>query len=106
MRRVLKPGGMLLVTTHGIASLRRQVEAGAMIPSVAVECSEALYRTGFWYAEVFGEQGDHGVASADWGMAYMTPEWLLARILPSWRVLLYEPARLDANQDLYLLERR
>ena len=71
-----------------------------------MRCSEALYRRGFWFAHAFGEDGDHGVVSPDWGMAYATPEWLLARLLPDWSALLYEPARLDANQDLYVLERR
>jgi len=106
MRRLLRPGGRLVLTTHGIASLGRQLESGAMSAEVSRSCSEALYRRGFWFAEVFGEAGDHGVVSSDWGMAYMTPEWLLARVLPDWTTLLYEPARLDANQDLYVIERR
>ena len=106
MRRLLRPGGLLVVTTHGLSSLGKQIESGAMVRDTALACSEALYRSGFWYADVFGEEGDHGVVSQEWGMAYMTPEWLLSRLLPSWRALLYEPARLDANQDVYVLERR
>jgi hypothetical protein len=39
-------------------------------------------------------------------MAFMTPEWLLSRALPDWSALLYEPGRLGANQDVFVLERR
>ena len=106
MHRLLRPGAVLLFTTHGIASIGRQTAAGALGPEDAARCSEALYRRGFWFAQVFGKKGDHGVVSSDWGMAYATPEWLLARLLPGWSARLYEPARLDANQDLYVLERR
>jgi hypothetical protein len=31
---------------------------------------------------------------------------LESRLLSAWRALLYEPGRLDANQDVYVLERR
>jgi SAM-dependent methyltransferase len=106
MRRLLRPGGRVVLTTHGIASIGSQVRSGAMLPEVALRCSEALYRVGFWFTEVFGEEGDHGVVSGEWGMAYMTPEWLLPRVQPDWFTVLYEPARLDGNQDLYVLERR
>jgi SAM-dependent methyltransferase len=104
--RVLRPGGHLLLTTHGLASVARHLRTGAMIPADGIRCAEALHRTGFWFVPVFGEAGDFGVRDAGWGMAYMTPEWLVARMLPTWSLLLYEPGRLDANQDVYLFERR
>jgi hypothetical protein len=66
-----------------------------MVREAALTCSEALHRSGFWYAKVFGEDGDHGVINPAWGMAYMTPEWLLSRLLPAWRALLYEPCALE-----------
>jgi SAM-dependent methyltransferase len=106
MHRLLRPGGVLLFSAHGVASIGRQTAAGSLIPEDALSCSEALHRRGFWFARAFGEEGDHGVVSEDWGMAYATPEWLLTRLLPAWSARLYEPARLDANQDLYVLERR
>ena len=40
-----------------------------MVREAALACSEALHRSGFWYAEVFGEDGDHGVINPAWGMA-------------------------------------
>ncbi|MGH2945591.1 MAG: class I SAM-dependent methyltransferase [Solirubrobacteraceae bacterium] len=106
MFRVLRPGGLLLTTTHGLASVARQLRTGAMVPVDGVRCTEALQREGFWFSPVFGEEGDFGVRDPGWGMAYMTPEWLVTRMLPTWSLLLYEPGRLDANQDVYLFERR
>lgn len=106
MRRVLRPGGRLLMTTHGVRSLVVHVECGALGREDAHRCSTELQRCGFSFLDVFGEAGDDGVSSPEWGNAYFTPEWLMARILPSWAVVLYEPGRLDSNQDLYVLEKR
>jgi hypothetical protein len=35
----------------------------------------------------------------------MSPEWLVSHALPRWRLRLFEPTRLEQNQDLYVLER-
>ena len=35
----------------------------------------------------------------------MSPEWLLAKLTPRWRVVLFRPGRVELNQDLYVLER-
>ena len=40
----------------------------------------------------------------DWGTAYFTPEWLLARTSGTWRVGAYHPGRVEDHQDLYVLE--
>jgi SAM-dependent methyltransferase len=106
MRRLLRPGGLLLLTTHGLASVSNQLRSGEMIPGNGVRCAEALHRAGFWFTPAFGDEGDFGVRDSGWGMAYMTPEWLVARTLPTWSLLLYAPGRLGVNQDVYLFERR
>ncbi|MGH2847011.1 MAG: hypothetical protein ACRDL0_13500, partial [Thermoleophilaceae bacterium] len=66
----------------------------------------ALNEGGFWYAAEFGEMGDHGVANPDWGTAFLSAEWMLAAVTPQWRVAFFRPGRVEANQDLYVLERR
>ena len=76
-------------------------------PEQLDEVREALYEHGFWYAAEFGEAGDHGVANPDWGTAFLSPEWLLARAdarSGGWRC--FRPGRVEGNQDLYVLERR
>jgi SAM-dependent methyltransferase len=105
MRRVIRPGGRLLITTHGEHTIAHTDQAGVRTVEQLEQVRDALFRHGFWYAAEFGEAGDHGVANPDWGTAFMTPEWLLARLTPEWRVAVYRPGRVEGNQDLYVLER-
>jgi hypothetical protein len=36
----------------------------------------------------------------------MTPDWLLARATPRWRLAQFAPGRVEDAQDLFVLERR
>jgi len=106
MRRVLEPGGRLLLTTHGEATLAHAERAGTREPEQLAEIRGALYRDGHWFTVEFGEAGDHGILDPGWGTAFLTPEWMATRTTPAWRVALYRPGRVKDNQDLYVLERR
>jgi SAM-dependent methyltransferase len=106
MRRILKPGGRLLVTTHGEQTLAHTYREGVRTEEQLAEVRKALHEQGFWYAAEFGEAGDHGVANPDWGTAFVSAEWLLAKLTPDWRVAFFRPGRVEANQDVYVLERR
>jgi SAM-dependent methyltransferase len=106
MRRVIKPSGRLLITTHGEQTIAHTQREGVRSPEQLAEIRQALFEHGFWYAPEFGAAGDHGVANPDWGTAFLTPEWLLAKLTPDWRLLLFRPGRVEANQDLYVLERK
>jgi SAM-dependent methyltransferase len=105
MQRIVRPGGRLLVTTHGEQTIVHTAREGLRSPEQLAEVREALARYGFWYAAEFGAAGDHGVTNPDWGTAFISPEWLLAKLTPEWRVLLFRPGRVELNQDLYVLER-
>jgi SAM-dependent methyltransferase len=105
MRRVIKPGGRLVLTTHGEHTVAHTHREGVRSVQQLEEVRAALYERGIWYAAEFGEAGDHGVANADWGTAFLTPEWLLTKLTPEWRVSFFRPGRVEANQDLYVLER-
>jgi SAM-dependent methyltransferase len=106
MHRLLAAGGVLVLTAHGLGAVGHFVRHGALRHAEASSIARELLSHGHAYRPVFGEAGDWGVVDPEWGQAYLTPEWLARHLLPRWRLLLYEPARLDENQDLYVVERR
>ncbi len=105
MRRLIRPGGHLVCTTHGLTSVAHYALGEMRTPEQSREIAEALYRQGWWYAAEFGEEGDWGVVNPDWGTAFLTPEWMLTQLCPHWRVLEFAPGRNQHNQDVYVLER-
>lgn len=105
MRRLLRPGGALVLTIQGPGSIAHYLREGAISEDDAAEAAAALLASGHLLVPSFGPDGDWGVAGPEWGMAYMTLEWLLARATPAWSLALHEPARIDFNQDLVVLTR-
>jgi SAM-dependent methyltransferase len=105
MRRLIRPGGYLVFTTHGVTSVAFYATRGLRTPEQSAETAEGLYRRGWWYAEQFGEEGDWGVVNPGWGTAFLSPEWVLAQLCPRWRVLEFAPGRNQENQDVYVLQR-
>jgi SAM-dependent methyltransferase len=106
MRRIVKSGGRLVITTHGVQTVVHTHHEGLRSSDQLSEVRESLFEDGFWYAAEFGEQGDHGVANPDWGTAFLSPEWLLTKLTPEWHVGLFRPGGVEGNQDLYVLARR
>jgi SAM-dependent methyltransferase len=105
MRRIIRPGGHLVCTTHGFTSVAYYALLELRTPEQSREIADSLYRKGWWYAAEFGEEGDWGVVNPDWGTAFISPEWLLAQLCPRWRVLEFAPGRNQDNQDVYVLQR-
>jgi SAM-dependent methyltransferase len=103
MRRILKPGGALVFTTQGFPTLAHFLRRQEVTEEYACARATELLRDGHAYAVAFGEEGDWGVKHPEWGLAYMSAEWLAARTLPAWWLRLYEPARVDWSQDLVVL---
>lgn len=103
MRRVIRPGGHLIITTHGTHSVAHYARVNGEADQRAI--FEGLYREGFVYFDVFGEDGDWGVPAIGWGMAFMTAEWLQNHLTPAWSVRLFRPGAIEGNQDLYVLRR-
>ena len=105
MHRLIRPGGVLVFTTQSVASLARYLREGDIPPEYAVGHTESLLATGHYYRPAFGPGGDWGVKSAQWGLGYLTLDWLAQRVLPHWELVLYEAARIEATQDLVVLRR-
>ena len=66
---------------------------------------DALDSTGFCFVPVFGEEGDWGLVNPEWGMAYMTPDWLEEQVRPKWRVAQFAAGRNEGDQDVFVLAR-
>jgi SAM-dependent methyltransferase len=105
MHRLLRPGGHLVMTTHGFQSIAYYVDGGMRSPAQSREIEHAMYTSGAWYAAEFGPQGDWGVINSQWGTCFLSPEWVLTKLCPLWQVVEFAPGRNQANQDVYVLRR-
>ncbi len=106
MERVIKPGGALVMTTQGYASLAYYFREKRISARDAREGAYALVAYGHKYFEAFGEDGDWGVSHPEWGMAYLNTDWLARHALSRWTLAVFDPGRIDGNQDLVVLVRR
>jgi SAM-dependent methyltransferase len=105
MRRITRPGGRLVLTTHGLQSVAFYGRTGDRSRAQLERIREALYRSGFWFANEFGETGDWGVKHPEWGTAFVTPEWLASHACPHWTIENFAVGQNDNNQDVYVLRR-
>jgi SAM-dependent methyltransferase len=106
MHRILKPGGLLLLTTHGPLAVDFYRRSGQRGTEQLDEIERALARDGFWFRDEFGRGGDWGVKHAEWGTAFLSPDWLLALLGDSWELARFGPGKIEGNQDVYVLRRR
>jgi len=105
MRRVIRPGGALVITTQGVASVAYYLRHANVTDRYARSAGYALLSRGHAYFEAFGEDGDWGVRHPEWGMGFMSADWLASQTSVHWSLKLLEPARIDTNQDLVVLVR-
>lgn len=105
LSRVLRPGGHLVITLHGLQSIAYYEDHGLHEGLRPWELRERMLSEGFAFIPVFGQEGDDGIRSAEWGNAFISPEWLLARVCPAWRVVDYAVGRNEGNQDVAVLQR-
>lgn len=106
MRRIIKPGGYLLFTTHGYQSIFHYANKKLHSTQTLNKIVQALYSNGYFFMNRFGESGDWGVVNPNWGEAFISPEWWLEHLCQNWRVALFIPGGVEENQDLVVLEAR
>ncbi len=112
MRRVIRPGGHLILTTHGLQACvwftqnRDQWIEARLGGHWIAHTAHQLERAGHCFWDVFGQGGDWGVLDQDWGLAFFTPEWLLENAMPGWALVDYAIGRAAGNQDVFALQRR
>ena len=105
MHRVLRPGGLLALTSQSFGTTSYFSRNGLWDPGDIEDAIADLYRQGYHYREIFGPGGDWGIESPDWGMAFFTAEWLLQQLAPDWSCRYWRSAWVGENQDLVVLER-
>jgi SAM-dependent methyltransferase len=107
MERMVRRGGHLLLTAQGYQSLAHFARSRSMSDQDLARARAGLYRRAFWFeGDWFWRGGDHGIRSADWGMTFLTPEWILMNAPPAWALVGFRVGRSEGNQDLYVLQRR
>jgi SAM-dependent methyltransferase len=105
MHRLVKPGGVLVLTAHGAHSLALFARERARDEQLLARAASALHAEGHFFHDEFGPQGDAGVVHPEWGLAFFTLEWLAARATPAWSVARFAPGAADGNQDVIVLRR-
>jgi len=108
MHRILEPGGLLVITTHGLHSALQPganpTRAGS--PGLLGKATAGMLSSGFYFWDCFGIAGDWGVTGPDWGEAFISPEWIGNMLPPRWEMLMFATAANLGNQDLVVLRSR
>lgn len=107
MRRVIAPGGHLLLTGSGYRSVELHGGAwGGWRADLIAETATALYTDGYKFVGGYGRDLLLTPATPDWGESFFTADWLADHVCPLWAILDYKPGYVENHQDLYVLERR
>lgn len=107
MRRIIAPGGFLIITTHGLRSLYYYLSNDMMPLAVIANLLQTVSERQHAFQPVWADgskEADH-LHTSDWGNAYFTLEWVTSCLAPHWSVLNYVVGINQINQDIYVLRR-
>jgi hypothetical protein len=104
MHTLIRPGGHLVLTSHGRHTIRFYKWIRAYPSAKLQEMTDALETSGYWDEAVFGEDGDSGVVDTEWGLSAFTPDWVAGKVTLGWRVIEQAAGRNKGNQDVYVLQ--
>lgn len=100
LRRVVRPGGVLVLVARGRHSVARAYDGRHEGAAELAEVDTALNWDGVWHGRlsVAGDGADE--------VTFMTPEWLIGEATPLWSIAELAPGRVDNDRDVYVLVRR
>lgn len=109
MARIIKPGGVLMFTTHGVVTLARESRLGASSTEHILEAALDLIHGRFRYEDIYANNAEIRTqldSVSDWGTTFIPTSWVMVNLLDRWDLMSFRPGRNQANQDLYLLRRK
>ena len=105
MQRIVKPGGHLVLTVHGAHSLALFARERLRDDDLLARAAAGLNAEGHFFHDEFGDAGDEGLVHPEWGLAFLTLEWLAVKATPDWSIAYFAPGAADGNQDVVVLRR-
>ncbi len=102
MHRIIKPGGFLYFTTPSYRKFFNLYNEGRRHPGFAAKLAE-LMRNGFAFR---GGKERRGLDTSIWGEAHMSVAWVCLELLSDWKLVNFVPAGHQAQQDIFVIEKR
>ena len=106
MHRIIRPGGRLVLSTHGLHSVAYYAQTGERSPAQLAQIRTRALPHGLLVRARVRRGGRLGRQAPEWGTAFFTPEWLARVALPAWSIEDFAVGQNADNQDMYVLRRR
>lgn len=104
MYRIVRPGGWLLFTTHGLNTLHWQVTRKHKNVNRVRHIFDGLLCSDFVFEETIPRSDpSQDLLEINWGNSYFRADWFLKNLTPKWDFRHYKPGRNQNNQDLYIV---
>ncbi len=115
LARVLKPGGLLIVTVQGrtlIDRMAKEPEIRHVMrlgdPSACERLKQEFETAGYSFYESYGEAGApaFGINAATFGMAFISPDYMAKNWMTDYELVKFEAGMISNWQDYAILRRR